>query len=245
MEALDSCTKFSLKNKLSIIVIPPISYSKYLRFLYKSMLKKSNPSLNNFDLYSPHMKFPTLKSRFLYLIEIFLLIFRKTCSNKQIILHIHWIEFLYLWGRHKYLIPLLTPLVLFLFRIFKMFSRNKVAITVHNILPHKISWRYFEYNFFRFMLKKMSDCIFVHSTLYKTLLTKFYKVDPQKIFVIQHGLFKTPKIRNSIQNKKIRIKLGISQNDIVFSLIGLISEYKGISVLLDALKHLFDNLAMF
>jgi glycosyltransferase involved in cell wall biosynthesis len=58
--------------------------------------------------------------------------------------------------------------------------------------------------------------------------------------VIQHGLFKAPKPGDSLENKQSRARLHISQRDIVFSFIGAISEYKGVAVLLDAMRELFN-----
>ena len=150
---MNSNTLTNSKNNISIIIIPPIRDAKYLRFLYKAMLRKSSDPQRNFNLYSPQLNSKKAR-KFLYLIEILFLIFRKTCLKEKIILHIHWLEFLYFWGKYKYIIPFLTASILFYIGLFKRFSRNKVAITVHNILPHKINWYYIEYIFFRIMLKK-------------------------------------------------------------------------------------------
>jgi glycosyltransferase involved in cell wall biosynthesis len=181
-------------------------------------------------------------NQFFYPFEILnLLLKKKTCIGHKTILHIHWIEFLYRWGNHKYLVPFLVPSIITFFRIFKKISKNKVAVTVHNVLPHNVYWPRIEYSFFKIMLHEISDCMFVHSTLQKELIVKFYGVDSKKVHVIQHGLFKNPKLRDPLKNRQNRAMLGISQADVVFSFIGAISEYKGVSVLLDAMKELFNK----
>lgn len=91
------------------------------------------------------------------------------------------------------------------------------------------------------MLRELSDCIFVHSEIDKKIIVEFYGVDSEKVQVIQHGLFKKPKSQDSLQKNSARNRLGISQTDVVFSFIGSISEYKGVSVLLSAIKALFSS----
>lgn len=233
---MHSLSKASLKTKLRVIVLPPISNNKYLRHLYRELLNLSK-EYANFQLYSPR-RFPSV-SEFFWPFELTLLLL-KSRSDYRTILHIHWVEFLYQWGNHKYLTLILIPLSAFFFQFLKKFSKIKVAITVHNLLPHNIQWLHIEYGFFRKMLREMSHCIFVHSALQKKLIVKLYDLNPEKIVVIQHGLFKAPKFRDSLRSEQIRARFRISQRDVVFSFIGAISEYKGVAVLLDAMRELLN-----
>ena len=229
-----------LGKKLIVTVIPPINSLKYLQYLYTEILNQSNERMNNLYLFSPPIRLSKITSKFLDLFNILFLLL-KTRSTTGTILHIHWIEFLYLWGNHKYLTPILIPIQIGFFRVFKKISKNKIVLTVHNLRSHNIHWFLLEHVFFKIMLQEISDCVFVHSSLQKELLVKLYSVNREKVFVIQHGFFKTPKLSNPLNHKQSRAKIGISQNDVVFSFIGAISEYKGVTVLLEAMKELFDK----
>ena len=239
--ALHRSVKTLLNKNVCVIVVPRISDYMYLRCLYREVLNSSKKTHTHLHLYSPSEASPSITRQF-YPFEILrLLLKKKICSRDKVVLHIHWIEFLYKGGNHKYLVPFLVPSTIAFFRVFKKVSKNKVAVTVHNVLPHNVYWPRIEYSFFKIMLEEVSDTIFVHSTLQKKLIVKFYGVDPEKVHVIQHGLFKNPKLPDPSEKRKNRSKLGISSNDVVLSFIGAISEYKGVSVLLDAMKELFNK----
>jgi beta-1,4-mannosyltransferase len=231
--------RFTNNEQLCALVIPRINDYKYLKCLYKEMLNSAKTAKTELYLYSILASSNSSKSKFFYPFEILnLLLKKKVCDGDKVVLHIHWIEFLYRWGDHKYLVPFLVPPTIAFFQIFKKLSKYKVAVTLHNIRPHKVYWPRIEFIFFKIMLQEISDCIFVHSDLHKKLIVKFYGVDSEKVQLIQHGLFKNSKSRNPIQNRQSRNKLGISQTAVVFSFIGNISEYKGVSVLLEAMKEL-------
>lgn len=239
--ALYRSFKTLLNKNVCVIVVPRISDYMYLRCLYREVLSSSKKTQTDLHLYSLSKVSPSIPKQF-YPFEIFrLLLKKKICSGDKVVLHIHWIEFLYKGGNHKYLMPFLVPSTIAFFRVFKKVSKNKVAVTVHNVLPHNVYWPRIEYIFFKIMLQETSDIIFVHSTLQKKLIVKFYGVDQEKVHVIQHGLFKNPKLRDPSEKRKSRSMLGISQNDVVFSFIGAISEYKGVSVLLDSMKELLSK----
>jgi glycosyltransferase involved in cell wall biosynthesis len=236
---LNSVPKTPPEVKLSVIVIPRINDYKYLRCLYKEVLNLSNAKKTNMYLYSPSSK-STAMNRLFYPFEILLLLRRKSGVHEKTVLHLHWIEFLYRWGENKFLIPFLTPLIIAFFRFFKKIYKTKLVVTAHNVLPHKLYLLRIEYHFFRVMLQELSDCVFVHSALSKDLLVKFYGVSEKKVYVIKHGFLSSPQLSNQVK-KLNRTKLGVSSDDLVFSFIGTISEYKGVSVLLDAIKELFTN----
>jgi glycosyltransferase involved in cell wall biosynthesis len=206
------------------------------------VLKFSHEEGPPVDLYSLPATSYSSKNQFFYPFEILALLARKkSCSGENNILHLHWIEFLYRWGSHKYLIPFLVlPTICFL-RFFKKMSGYKLTITLHNILPHKVFWPKIEFAFFRTMLRDVSDCIFVHSEVDKRAISEFYSIDLRKVEVIYHGLFRKPMFSEDIQKACARKKLGLPQNAVVFSFIGSISEYKGISVLMRAIEALFSS----
>ena len=225
-----------------VIVVPSIRETKYLIHLYKEVLYELKGQSENLSIYSPQISSSTMKCRFMYLYELFYLLLNRKNREDKKILHIQWVEFLYLWGKHKYLTLILIPLVTAFLKFFKRFSANKVATTVHNLLPHNVKLLHLEYSFFQFILQDITDCVFVHSLLHKNLLMKLYGIGSKKIFLIKHGFFTKPKLSRTSKNKQCLVKLGVSHNDIVFSLTGAISEYKGVSVLLEAMKKLLVDM---
>lgn len=234
--------RVNFSGEICVIVIPSITQYKYLKCLYKEVIESPTATPSALKLYSVPAKSSVFKSQLLFPFKILNLILRrKKCARDKVIIHIHWIEFLYRWGDNKFLIPFLIPSTITFFRIFKSLSKHKLALTLHNILPHKTYWLYIEYCFFRIMLRDLSDIVFVHSDLQKKNAATLYGLNSEKIHVIQHGFFKDPKLLSCFQNNQNRNKLGISSNEIVFSFIGKVSEYKGVTILLEALRELFQK----
>jgi len=233
-----------LTNALHIIVVPNVKENDYLQYLYKEILNLAKEKEKTIYLYSPNMHKKSkieLINAYLYLIKFLSLLIKiKSRVSRKIILHLHWIEFLYQVGKNKYLIPFFIPLIITFFRLFKMKSQNRLVVTVHNVFPHKVYWLSIEYKFFKIMLKELSDCIFVHSSYSKSILLRFYGVDAKKVHVIPHGIFLRSKSYDIDLRKRICTKLNIPLDSIIFFHIG-ISDYKGVDVLLEAIKLLRDS----
>jgi len=84
---------------------------------------------------------------------------------------------------------------------------KKVVITVHGLefenVPQAYSW--FERIKLRFLTKrnaKKADKIIVPSEFVKNDLIKFYKINPEKIFVVYHGIVKNENCKLKIENSK-------------------------------------------
>ena len=126
-----------LTDALHIIVVPNVKENDHLRCLYKEILNLVKEKEKTLYLYSPTMHKKSkieLINVFLYLIKFLSLLIRvKSSASRKIILHLHWIEFLYQAGKNKYLIPFFIPLIITFFRLFKMKSQNRLVITVHNV----------------------------------------------------------------------------------------------------------------
>lgn len=229
---------------INIVVIPRIQDYKYLNCLYSEVLSLSNKSGKKIRVFSPQTNSTSMAGQLLYPFKVFSTLNRHY-KNTTTILHVHWIEFLYRWGNHRFLIPLLIPIMLSFLTAFKRSSENNLTVTVHNVVPHETYFPSLESAFFTKVLKDLADSIFVHSLIAKKFLLKNYDVDSKKIRVIQHGLFNNPKKRSAYENKIAKESLGISRSDIVFSFLGSVSEYKGVTVLLRAIKnHLKEQPSM-
>ncbi|MCW4005056.1 MAG: glycosyltransferase family 4 protein [Candidatus Bathyarchaeota archaeon] len=210
----------------------------YLTCLYKELLNLSAAYKTSVHIYSPHAQASSLRNQLLYPVEILRLLFaKKPCENNDVILHVHWLEFLYRWGNTKYAVPFLAPFMLAFLTVYTRFSKTKLVVTMHNVLPHNVYWARTEYRFFKSVLTNLSDAVFVHSSFQKSILEEFYGLTPEKVHVLKHGLFKYPLQPDPAKKLRARKALGISPNEVVFSFIGAISEYKGVGVLLDAMQQ--------
>jgi len=83
----------------------------------------------------------------------------------------------------------------------------------------------------------MLDHIFVHTDLSKEELLKDYGVAPEKISVIPHGL-NTYVPDTPLSRAEARASLGLTSGERVVLFFGLIAPYKGLDILLDAVKVL-------
>lgn len=85
------------------------------------------------------------------------------------------------------------------------------------------------------ILRMNLNAYIVHSTSDKLLVAQRYRIDPQKIHVIPHGLY--DHYGKVMANKKAKELLSIKEEFVILSF-GLIREYKGIPYLIKA----FDSL---
>lgn len=222
-------------RELCIVTVPSLSDYKYLQKLFQEISLISQKHDIKIFFFSPPKKPSTFPHLLIYPFKIILLILY--CQrHKKVILHLHWIEFLYKWGNHRWLIPVLTPFVIAFFKYLKKYSKIKIAVTLHNPIPHDIYWKSIEYAFFWIMLREIADCIFVHTDFSKKFVSRYYDLKEKKIVRIEHGLFRTPRTPNKLMGMQLREKLNFSQSDVVFCFVGRISKYKQIDNLLEAIR---------
>jgi glycosyltransferase involved in cell wall biosynthesis len=127
-------------------------------------------------------------------------------NNPQII-HFQWLK--------------VPPLDIFLLLMIKtLYRKSRLVYTAHNIMPHDSGKKYL---FLYYIIYHLFDGIIVHEKRAKKEIEKLFNLQNKNIMVIPHGLL------NLNCNKKY-----IYKDKIVFSLIGRISKYKGIDILLEA-----------
>ncbi|MCE8424203.1 MAG: glycosyltransferase [Candidatus Methanoperedens sp.] len=90
------------------------------------------------------------------------------------------------------------------------------------------------------ILRKNLNGYIVHSISDKFLVAQRYKIDPQKIHVISHGLY--DHYGDRIKNKKANYILSIEEEFVILSF-GLIRRYKGIPYLIQAFEQLPESIA--
>jgi len=89
------------------------------------------------------------------------------------------------------------------------------------------------------ILRKNLNTYIVHSNSDKSLIEKRYRIEPQKIHVIPHGLY--DHYGKAIDNKRAKEILSIKEDFIILSF-GLIRKYKGIPYLIRAFEQLPENI---
>lgn len=107
----------------------------------------------------------------------------------------------------------------------------KTVKTAHNILPHET--KRIDY-FLNNIVYKYSTAIIVHSDFLKTKLLSAFKVDTDKIRVISHGDHNIYLNQTGMNPKSMREPFGFSEDDRVLLFFGIIREYKGLDLLLEA-----------
>ncbi len=133
--------------------------------------------------------------------------------------------------------------MLLLLKMMGLLLKSKLIIEFHevvdpleeSILPIRIYSR-----LMGTILRKNLNAYIVHSTSDKFLVSERYKIDPQKIHVIPHGLY--DHYGKSIENRKAKELLSIKEEFVVLSF-GLIRKYKGIPYLIRAFEQLPENTA--
>jgi glycosyltransferase involved in cell wall biosynthesis len=111
----------------------------------------------------------------------------------------------------------------------------KVILTVHEVFPHKLFLGGGIDRWLTKKLYKMSDVLVVHTESLKRELEEFLSA-ADNIHVIPHGYFEYP--RSNRSKEDIKRELGIPLNKIVLLSFGSVRDYKGIDILLQALKGL-------
>lgn len=151
------------------------------------------------------------------------------------ILHIHWIEYIYIRKPVIFLYltaPLLTIALFFVKNVFRM----KIVVTLHNLVPHEnFSWLV-DHAVFKAVLS-WSDVIFVHSNYTFKAAKSLYNIPPGKIVKVMHpawiGVY-----QDVVSNQEARERIGVPRNGFVFGFFGGIRRYKGVHLLLEAFQRL-------
>jgi glycosyltransferase involved in cell wall biosynthesis len=130
-----------------------------------------------------------------------------------------------------------------LLKIISILLKSKLIIEFHevvdpleeSILPIRLYSRLMGK-----ILRRNLTAYIVHSNSDKILVAERYKIDPQRIHVIPHGLY--DHYGEVIENKKAKELLSIKEDFVILSF-GLIRKYKGIAYLINAFDQLPENIA--
>jgi glycosyltransferase involved in cell wall biosynthesis len=118
--------------------------------------------------------------------------------------------------------------------LFYKWLSGRVILTVHNLVPHGK-----EEHFARSTLKRYyqtPDHLLVHSPKMKQALIEEYGVKEDRITVVNIGVSTLPELSER-EHRQAKSKFGYNERDDVILLLGNVSHYKGIDLMLQALNH--------
>ena len=114
-------------------------------------------------------------------------------------------------------------------------GKCKVILTAHNLLPHSASKR--DYSRYRRIYHSV-DRIIVHSDVTKAEMINSFEISNKNITVIPHGSFGRIQVDpNEADNRIKQLRAGLGTRT-VFCLLGRLSYYKGVDLVVNAWKNL-------
>ena len=128
---------------------------------------------------------------------------------------------------------ILIPLMLFLKFWFR--STTRIFVTVHNISPHER--RFLDRSLSRLAFR-LSDRLVVHAERLREEAVKRFCQDPEKIFVIPHGICANGDILYA--KADARARLGIKEKHVLL-FFGYVRPYKGLDDLIGAFKIITEK----
>jgi glycosyltransferase involved in cell wall biosynthesis len=140
--------------------------------------------------------------------------------------------------RRRYIvhsIGLIDPALLcgvFLGSWFRVFARRYV-MTVHDLLPHDRETRWNEHLYG--ISFRMTDFLVVHTVKMRDDLIRRYRVRPERVYVMEHGLEPMADKRARAFPAPVQAADGARRLHLLF--FGKVMRYKGVDVLLDALAR--------
>jgi glycosyltransferase involved in cell wall biosynthesis len=134
----------------------------------------------------------------------------------------------------RYWLPFMGPCFGTILRKVKKNKHTKVICIADNIIPHEK--RSFDIAFTKYFVKPV-DAFITMSNKVLTDLKKFIKDKPFKF--IPHPLYDN--FGEKISKEQAREKLGIGSTDKIILFFGFIRKYKGLDILLEAMKILKDE----
>ncbi len=148
-------------------------------------------------------------------------------KQKRNIIHIQWLRFDFIDG---VLFPNISKLL-----------GHKVVYTAHDVVPHDD-----DTSLNRFIFKliyRSQNYIVVHTNYIRDRIINEFHINPGKIRVIKHGIYKLEK-EPEVNPEKYKKMLGISEDEYVLLFFGIITGYKGLDLLADSLDMLKEETKM-
>lgn len=133
----------------------------------------------------------------------------------------------------RYWIPLMGPCLGTLLRIIKKNKHTRIICIADNVIPHEK--RFGDKAFTRYFIKPVDAFI----TMSEKVLRDLKTFTSKKAILVPHPLYDN--FGDKISKEAARKALGISNQESVMLFFGFIRKYKGLDILLDAVKMLKDR----
>lgn len=131
----------------------------------------------------------------------------------------------------RYWLPVMGPCLGTILRIVKKNKHTKVVCIADNIIPHEK--RPGDAPFTKYFIKPVDEFI----VMSEKVMADLKKFDDKKpVQLVQHPLYDN--FGEKISKEEARKKLGITSGDKIILFFGFIRKYKGLDILLDAMKVL-------
>jgi len=128
----------------------------------------------------------------------------------------------------RYWIPLMGPCLGTILRIIKKNKHTRIICIADNIVPHEK--RFGDKPFTRYFIKSVDAFI----TMSEKVLADLRTFTSKKALLVPHPLYDN--FGEKISKETARKELGISNSELVVLFFGFIRKYKGLDILLDAMK---------
>jgi glycosyltransferase involved in cell wall biosynthesis len=153
-----------------------------------------------------------------WVLHYFAWYFAYLVKEKRNIIHIQWLRFNFFDG--------------IFFSLIARLLGHKVVYTAHDVIPHDNDTP-LNRLLFRFIYHSQ-NFIIVHTNYIKTRIQKEFGIKPGKISVIHHGVYRL-NYELKIDPESYKKDLGIQKDEYVVLFFGIITKYKGLDLLAEAL----------
>lgn len=150
---------------------------------------------------------------------------KYVCKAKPDLLHFIWLN-----------LTLIDGIILPLF--FKICG-IKICYTAHDVLPH--SRDHWLNRFLFYFIYHIPHHLFVHTEFIKSRIVNEFGIETEKITIIKHGVYAVED-DPELDKHNARNQLGIGQEEFVLLFFGIITRYKGLNILLEALSKVNGNI---
>jgi glycosyltransferase involved in cell wall biosynthesis len=133
----------------------------------------------------------------------------------------------------RYWIPLMGPCLGTILRIIKKNKHSRIICIADNIVPHEK--RFGDKAFTRYFVKPVDAFITMSEKVFSDLRT----FTPKKALQVVHPLYDT--FGEKISKAEAREKLKIKNEELIILFFGFIRKYKGLDILLDAMKEIQNS----
>jgi glycosyltransferase involved in cell wall biosynthesis len=133
----------------------------------------------------------------------------------------------------RYWIPLMGPCLGTIMRIIKKNKHTRIICIADNIVPHEK--RFGDKPFTRYFIKPVDAFI----TMSEKVLADLRTFTSKKALLVPHPLYDN--FGEKISKAEAREKLGMRNEELVVLFFGFIRKYKGLDILLDAMKEIQNS----